>query len=467
VEHYDLIVIGSGAGMNVAAPAVNEGLRVAVVDKDPLGGTCLNRGCIPSKVWTTAADAVREAEAARAIGVDLALNSVDYPRIRERVWEIVLEGRHGMEAGVAETPNVDFLNGEGRFVSDMTLEVAGERITSDRIVIATGARPHIPALEGLDSVKYLTNRNIFELERLPASATIVGGGYIACELAHFLSAMGTEVTLVGRNERLLPGEDPEVSEAALRVMSRHMAVHAGAEVLAVSPVASEGVRVVAVDRTTGAEVIVESEALVLASGRESNADRLEPWHSGVEVDADGWIRTNDYLETTRQGVWALGDCVNRGQFRHTANSHSGVVLANAFGKERQAVDERAIPSAVFGWPQVGSVGLQEAEAIAAGHHVHVGRARYHDTAKGFALGDEDAFVKVVVDAHEGRILGAAVVGPQASVLVQLVVDMMVSGAGTYEPIVTAQIIHPALTEVVARAFGSLGHPEGAPGGHEA
>ena len=456
MNKYHLIVVGSGAGMNVAGPLAEHGARVAVIDRDPLGGTCLNRGCIPSKVWTTAADAIREAQAAASIGVTLSLEAIDYDLIRERTWEIVLEGRESMEKGVAAAANIDFYNGVGRFIGDRTFEVEGEQISGERVVIAAGARPALPPIAGLGQVPFLTNREIFELRQLPESLLIVGGGYIACELAHFFSAMGTEVTLVGRNERLLPDEDPEVSELVARVMRRHLQVLTGVEARKVS-IGGAGIRLVGHDQQRDQAVELEAAQILIAAGRRPNADLLQPEAGGVEVDPAGWIVTNELLETTAENVWALGDCVNRGQFRHTANAHSGLVLGNAFGDRRDSVDEHAIPSAVFCWPQVGSVGLTADQAVAAGLHVHVGKAQYDATAKGFALGEREGFAKVVVDAESGRILGAAVVGPQASVLVQLVVDAMNAGDGTMQPFAETQIIHPALSEVVVRALGNLSH----------
>ncbi len=464
MTHYDLIVIGTGAGMNVASRAYSNGLKVAVIDKDPLGGTCLNRGCIPSKVWTTAADAIREAEHAEGIGVKMRVESTDYPLIRERTWEIVLDGRNSMERGVKATPDFHFYNDVAEFVGDRRLSVGGKEISADRVVIASGARPSIPPIQGLEEVGYLTNRNIFELKRLPRSILVVGGGYIAAEFGHFLAAMGTEVTILGRNERLLPREDREVSEAVLRGMRRHMRVYVNYEVLQASR-AGKLKQLVARDRGTGKTYAFKAEEVLIAAGRRSNADLLKPWNSGVEVDEQGWVKTNDHLETTREGIWAMGDAVNRGQFRHTANYHSDVVWQNAFTDHKVKLREHAIPSAVFTWPQVGSVGLTEEAALERGLHVHVGKERYYDTAKGFALREEEGFAKVVVDAGTNRILGAHVVGPQASVLVQLVVDLMNAGDMTFRPLVYTQVIHPALSEVVTRAFANLQHPEGAGGHH--
>ena len=464
MEHYDLIVIGTGAGQNVASRAYSLGLRIAVIDKDPIGGTCLNRGCIPSKVWTTAADYIREAEDAAAIGVHMNVDRVDYDLIHKRTWEIVLDGRVSMEKGIKATPNFDFYNEPATFIDEMTLQVGHKKLTADKIVIASGAKPYIPDIKDIEKVGYLTNRNVFELKKLPKSLIIIGGGYIAAEFGHFFSTMGTEVTILGRNPRLLKREDPEVSNTVLAGMARRMRVLTNFEVLSAARTKT-GKSVVAQDRRDGKTYTVEAQDILIAAGRVSLADLLQPQRTGVEVDEEGWIKTNEFLETTHPNIWAMGDCVNRGQFRHTANYHSDIVYQNAFEKGQAKVDEHAIPSAVFSWPQVGSVGMTEEAAIAAGFHVHVGKEFYYDTAKGFAMGDREAFAKVVADATNGKILGAHVVGPQASVLVQLVVDLMNAGDQTYMPLARAQIIHPALSEVVVRAFGNLQHPAGAPGAH--
>jgi dihydrolipoamide dehydrogenase len=264
---------------------------------------------------------------------------------------------------------------------------------------------------------------------------------------------------VGRNERLLPKEDPDVSATVQSSMAGRMRLLLGHEAVSASMV--EGAkRLVVRDLRTRKETTMVAEQLLIAAGRRSNTDLLHLEKTGVKVDAKGWIITNEYLETTKQGIWALGDCVNRGQFRHTANYHSQVVWNNAFGTERMKLDETAIPSAVFTWPQVGSVGMTERQAVNAGLHVHVGKKRYADIAKGYALADEDGFVKVIFDAETRRILGATIVGPQASVLIQQVVDLMNSGDGTFLPLARAQTIHPTLSEVVVGAFAAPVHAGG-------
>ncbi len=454
MKEYGLMVIGSGAGMNVVDSALGRGLKVAVVEEGPLGGTCLNRGCIPSKVLIHAADAIREAEAASSIGVDLRLAGVDYAKLKERMWDIVLRGRREMEEGVRRTKGLDLYSGVGAFVSDHTLEVGGERISSPRIVIASGARPHIPDIPGLDGVEHHTYRSVFGIEERPDSVVILGGGYIGCEFAHFFSAVGTRTTLVGRNPVLLPKEEPETSELVARRLSRNVDVLTGAKALSVE--GGDGRVAVRVADRHGEERVVEAQHLLVATGVRSNSDWLKPENTGVRTDARGWILTDEHLETSKPGIFALGDALGRNMFRHTANHQAGIVHHNLWAEQKLSMDLHAVPHAVFTDPQVGQVGMTEAEAKEQ-TKVMVGLARYGDTAMGFAFGDEEAFVKVVVEHPTRRILGATCVGPQAATLVQQVVNMMSSGDRSYMPLARAQIIHPTLSEALAAAFSNV-HP---------
>lgn len=453
MKEYGLIVIGSGAGMNVLGSALERGLEAAVVEEGPLGGTCLNRGCIPSKVLIHAADVVREAEQAARIGVHLKLDSVDFPLLKKRMWDIVLSGRHEIEQGVKATKGLDLYNSVGRFVGDHTLEVGGKRITAPRIVIASGARAHVPKIPGIDGVKHHTYRTVFDIEEQPESVLILGGGYIGCEFAHFFSAIGSRVTLVGRNELLLPKEEPETSALVKRRLSERVDVHTGAEVLSVGKGPTGVTAVISSDggKTTRS---VGGQHLLVATGVRPNSDWLKPENTGVKTDERGWILTNQFLETSKPGIFALGDALGRNMFRHTANYQARLVEHNIWGEKKLTMDLHAVPHAVFTDPQVGQVGMTEEEARGQGK-VLVGKAAYMDTAMGYAHGDEDAFVKVVVEYPTRRVLGATVVGPQAAVLVQQVVNLMSSGDQTFLPLARAQIIHPTLSEALASAFGQL------------
>ena len=453
MKEYGLIVVGSGAGMNVIDTALALGHRVALVEEGPIGGTCLNRGCIPSKVLVHAADVVREAEEAARIGVHLRLDKVDYPALKKRMWEIVLSGRHEIEDAIKHATDLDLFPLIGSFVSDYTMQVGNETIKAPRIVLASGARAQIPPIPGLDKVKFHTYRTVFDIEEPPESMVILGGGYIGCEFAHFFSAIGAKVALIGRNSVLLPHEEPETSLLVRKRLSKHVEIHTGADVVKVEG-KNGRVAVTFNDPASPGEKVIEAQHLLVAVGVRSNSDWLKPEKTGVKTDDKGWILTNAYLETSKPNIYSLGDALGRNMYRHTANYEASVVRNNLFSQQKMTLDLHAVPHAVFTDPQVGQVGMTEEEAKAQ-FKVMVGVARFHETAMGFAYDDEEAFVKVLVEYPTRRILGATVVGPQASILIQQVVNMMASDSQTFAPLVRAQIIHPTLSEAVASAFGKL------------
>jgi dihydrolipoamide dehydrogenase len=452
MKDYGMMLIGTGAGMNVVDTALAKGLTVAIVEEGPIGGTCLNRGCIPSKILIHCADAIREAEAAADIGVHMRLDRVDFPFIRKRMWDLVLGDRRGMEEAIRQTKAITLYPVIGSFVGDYTMQVGGETIRAPKVVIASGARAQIPPIPGLDSVKYHTYRTIFDLEEIPGSVVILGGGYIGCEFAHFFSAIGTRVVLVGHNKALLPHEEPETREAVRKRMSRYAEVHTLSETVRVE--GRPGSITVTIKDPLEGEKVVEAEQLLVATGVRSNSDWLRPENTGVKTDDKGWILTNPYLETSKPNIWALGDALGRNMYRHTANYEASVVRNNMFGEQKVMVDLHAVPHAVFTYPQVGAVGMTEAEAI-QGRKVMVGVSRYTDSAMGYAYNDQDAFVKVIVEYPSRRILGATVVGPHASILVQQITNMMSSDTQTYAPMARAQVIHPTLSETISNAIGKL------------
>lgn len=439
--------------MNVVDAALERGLRVAVVEEGPLGGTCLNRGCIPSKVLMHVADVVREVEDASKIGLRFRYDGVDYKLVKSRMWEIVLSGRREMEEAIRSAEDVDLYNDTGSFVSDYTVQVGDELISAPRIVIASGARPEIPPIPGLDRVRYHTYKTVFSIEDPPESIVILGGGYIGCEFAHFFSAVGAKVYLIGRNPLLLPREEPETSLLVKRRLSEHVEIHTGTQTKLVEG-RGDHVAVTIHDPSEGQERVIEAQHLLVATGVRPNSDLLRPDKTGVRTDEKGWIQTNQYLETTKPNIYALGDALGRYMYRHTANYEASVVRNNLFSERKIPLDLHAVPHAVFTYPQVGQVGMTEEEAK-AGRKIMVGVSRYYDTAMGYAFGDEDAFVKVIVEYPTRKILGATVVGPGASILVQQIANLMYCEAQTYIPLARAQIIHPTLSEAIAAAFGNL------------
>ncbi len=457
MREYDLIVIGSGAGLNVAARARDQNLHVAIVEDGPLGGTCLNRGCIPSKILIEPANVARELEDAVRIGVSARIEKMDFQLVRKRMWDLVLSDRGGMEKGMAEDQGIDFLNVRGYFIGSHILQAGNEQITAPKIMIACGVRTAIPQKKGLEEAGYLTSETVFDIQHVPGRVVILGGGYKACEFGHFFSAFGTEVTIIGRNPALLPREEPEIQVIVRKKMSEICDVQVNQELLEVKR--SSGSKVVIHrDRSTGEVKQVEADEILVATGVQSNTDRLEVARAGVRLDERGYVVVNEYLETNVPGIWAFGDVIGRNMYRHTANFESDVAWFNAFGKQKVKLSEHAVPHAVFAYPEVAGVGLTEEEAKKSGRKYFVGKASYIDTAKGYAMAEENGLCKVLVDAETMRILGAHAAGPHASLLVQPIVYLMNAGDGTFNPISRSQTIHPALSEVMVNAFANLSDP---------
>lgn len=453
MEEYDVLVVGTGSGMNIASRAVEKGLEVAVVDRDPIGGTCLNRGCIPSKTMIYPADVIREAKDAERLGVNFSEPEIDFQKIMERTRKIYLADREDMKNGVEQTPDLTFYNDVGEFVSDYTMEVSEETITADKIFLFSGARPLIPPIDGIEETDYLTNRNIFEINQKPKSLTIVGGGYTAAEFAHFSDAVGTDVKMIEQEDRILPRHDPEVSELLGEKLSERMNIYTNHLVTEVGEENGEKYAV-ARDEKSEEEKRIAGDELLIATGRRSNADLLNVEETGVETDENGWIIADEELETTKENIWTGGDATGKHMFKHVANYEAAVAWHNAFTDHKMEVDYHAVPSAVFTRPQIASVGLSEEEAK-KDHEVLVGKSRYEDTAKGYAMGNVDGFCKLVLEEESGKILGAHIVGPYAPILIQEVINLMYAGDGSVSPLYDALHIHPALSEVVSWALNDL------------
>jgi dihydrolipoamide dehydrogenase len=359
-----------------------------------------------------------------------------------------------MERAVQSNKELGYYHLTGYFVGPKTLRVGDEEIRGSKIMIAAGVRTKIPDVPGLKENEVLTSENVFGIEKLPKQMVILGGGYKACEFAHFFSAFGTKVTLVGHNPRLLPREEPEVSELVKKKLSKYVDVHVNKDVVRVDQERRRRT-IVHKDRSTGQIGEVEAEHILVTTGVRSNSDLLKPEASGVAIDQSGYVVVNEFLETNVPGIWAFGDIIGRNMYRHTANYESDVAWNNAFGLQKIKISEHAVPHAVFSYPQVAGVGMTEEEAKKKGLDVLVGINMYSNCAKGYAMGDDDSFVKVVVENVTRRILGASVVGPDAAILLQPIVYLMNAGDGSFLPLAQSQTIHPALSEAVVGAFARL------------
>jgi len=463
MKEYDSIVIGTGSAMNFVDALIqgNPNVKIAVVDKDEPGGICLTRGCIPSKILLYPAELVRTIERAGEFGVDVDIKKIDFEKVMERMRVLIYEDIDMIREGLSHSKNIDYYPAVAEFTAPYTLKVGDDTITSKMIFLCTGSKPKIPPIKGLEEAGYHTSDTILKISQLPESIAIVGGGYIAAEYGHFFSAMGSKVTIIGRNPQFLPKEEPEVSALAKRELEKHMTIITNHEVREAEKTLMGKKKLVAVNRENGKKMEITTEEILVATGRDPNTDILHPERGGIKVDERGWISVNEYLETSQPNVWALGDANGKHPFKHVANYESLVVYYNAILKMRVKVDYHAIPHAVFTHPETASVGLREKEAIEkyGKDKVLIGIQRYQDTAKGEAMGVKDYFVKVIVEKGTMRILGAHIVGLHASVLIQEIINLMYTPKQSAEPIIYGMHIHPALSEVVERAFGSLMPPE--------
>ncbi len=450
-ERFDLVVVGTGSGNSVLTPDFDD-WRVVLVERDVFGGTCLNRGCIPSKMFVYAADVARQAGRTAHLGVDTSLDGVRWPEIVDRVFGRIDPIARGGEDYRHSLDNVTVLKGDARFVGHKVLEVGGRRITGDHIVLAAGARPFIPPIPGLDQVPYHTSDTIMRLEALPERLVILGGGYIAAELGHVFDALGVSVSIVNRSERLLRAADEDVSAAFTEIVAGRMDTALGSPVVGVSRAGSS------ITVRTEARA-VSGDVLLVATGRVPNGEQLGVTRSGVELDAAGYVVTDEFLRTGVEGVWALGDICHPVQLKHTANEDTRVVAHNiAHPDDLRRPDHSGVPHAVFAHPQVAAVGLTEQALRTAGRAYVKAVRHYRDTAYGWAMEDTTSFVKLLADPRTRLLLGAHVIGPQAPTLVQQLIQGMQFGLTTDQMARGQLYIHPALTEVVEQALLDLAYP---------
>lgn len=452
MKSFDVIVIGSGSGLEVSSVATARGLAVAIVEPGPFGGTCLNRGCIPSKMLIHSADVIETVRRAGLFGIKAEVTAVDWKAIVERVTSMVDSDALAVEEGNREAPNTAVFKGSGRFVGQKVLEVGGEEITAETILIAAGARPTLPDIDGLKDAPFITSDQALRLSEQPRKMVVIGGGYIAAEMAHFFGALGTEVTIAEIAPRMLLQEDDDVGSRFTDIYRQKFTLLLSATVKSVR---REGNQVALDVEHEKSRQTLSADTLLVATGRRPNTDLLDVAKTGVTVDDRGFVKADEYLETDVPGIWALGDIVGRNQLKHNANLEAAHVAHNIFNPEgKVAVDYNAIPHAVFASPQVASVGLTEQRAKQQGIPYAAASYAYIDTGYGAAIQDEDGFVKVLANRETKEILGCHILGTDASILIQEVANAMRMRL-TVEAITQSIYVHPALPEVVQRAFWSL------------
>jgi mycothione reductase len=444
-DEYDLIVIGSGSGNSI--PGYLDGWKIAIVERGTFGGTCVNVGCIPSKMFVLPADVAEEARHSAKLGLDITVNGADFPAIRDRIFgridAIAADGRSYRATG---TPNVTLIEGTARFLAPKLIDVEGRRMTARHILVAAGSRPTVPPIAGLMTSGFHTSDTIMRIADLPRRLGIIGGGYIAVEMGHVFSGFGSHVSVFNRSERLLRTQDDEISQRFTEVFADRVDLHL------------EHLPTLIERRSSGIAVhchgeIIEVDELLVATGREPNTDLLDAERGGMQLHHHGAIVVDEHMRTNIEGVWAIGDIANEWQLKHVANAEAKVAFWNIAHPDRMhSIDYKAVPAAVFSNPQVASVGLTERAAAAAGRDFVVGRRDYAGTAYGWALVDHTSFAKVLVDRHSGLIIGAHIIGPQAATLIQPLIQAIQFDQTASDVAYRQYWIHPALPEVVENAL---------------
>ncbi|HEY3905484.1 MAG TPA: mycothione reductase [Streptosporangiaceae bacterium] len=450
---YDLVIVGAGSG-NMLVSEEFSGWRIAIIEGDRFGGTCLNRGCIPSKMFVYTADVASTVRHAGRYGIKAKFGGADWPAIRDRVFGRI-DPLHDGAVKYRRENGVDVYTSPGSFTGPGVLRVGDDEIRSTRFVLATGSRPAIPDLPGLSEVPYYTSDNVMRLKSLPKSMIVLGCGYIGAEMSHIFGSLGTKITVVNRNQQLLALHDFDIARRFTEVYQSRFDVRLGAAVQRISAT-RHGVRVEL--STPAGTQTVDAEVLLMATGRVPNSDRLNVAAAGIAVDEHGHVKTDLSYATNVPGVWAFGDLANHFQLKHMANAEARLVRYNLLHpSEPKKTPFKVVPSAVFADPQIASVGLTE-QALKASGQPYISAIRpYCDTAYGWALEDNTSFAKLLADPATRQLLGAHIIGPQASTLIQPLIQAMCLG-NTVDQVAEVLYIHPALTEVVEQALLELPRP---------
>ena len=456
VSRYDCIVIGSGqAGTPLCQALAGAGMRTAIVEREHVGGTCINEGCTPTKTMVASARVAYLARRGADYGVLTGELGIDMTRVRERKRAIVNSFRNGSQTRIEKAANLELIFGEAEFTGPQTIRVrkrdgAELSLSADKYFINAGCRPAIPKIDGLGSVPYLNSTSIMELDSVPEHLLVLGGGYIGLEFGQMFRRFGSRVTVVQSGAQLLSGEDADVAESVLRILRED-----GLDVLLNSRAAR------AAKSPTGIELTVQSAGnsqtligthLLVAAGRVPNTDSLNCAAGGIVTDKHGYIQADDRLETTAPGVFALGDIKGGPAFTHISYDDFRIIRTNIIEKGSASIKDRLLPYTLFIDPQLGRVGMSESVARTSGRKIRVAKMPMSYVARALELDESRGFMKVIVDAETSQILGAAILGIEGGeVMSQIQLAMM--GKLPYKVLKDAVFAHPTLSESLNNLFG--------------
>jgi pyruvate/2-oxoglutarate dehydrogenase complex dihydrolipoamide dehydrogenase (E3) component len=458
VERYDCLVIGAGqAGGPLSTALANAGYRTAIIEREHIGGTCINEGCTPTKTMVASARVAYLARRAADYGVRTGPVSIDMPRVRQRKRDIVASFRGSSERRLQGVPNLDVLTGEASFTVPGAMRVrlsdgAERDLVAERIFINAGARPSIPAIDGLDPARTLNSTTIMELDAVPSHLIVLGGGYVGLEFGQMFRRFGAEVTIIQRGARLLVREDGDVADEVAKILRED-----GVEILLESTPARVTANGAGHDvhvRTPTGERVISGSHLLAAAGRSPNTETLNLDAAGVRTEKGGFIAVNERLETSAPGVWALGDVKGGPAFTHISYDDFRIIRTNLLEGGSATTKDRLVPYTVFIDPQLGRVGLSEDEARAAGRNVRVAKMPMSYVARADEVDEARGFMKAVVDAESKQVLGCAILGIEGGELMAMV-EIAMLGRVPYTTLREAVFAHPTLAESFNNLFSSF------------
>jgi pyruvate/2-oxoglutarate dehydrogenase complex dihydrolipoamide dehydrogenase (E3) component len=444
---FDAIIVGAGqAGPPLAGRLTAAGMSVALIERKLFGGTCVNTGCMPTKALVASAHAAHLARRAGDFGVRLSGEvGIDMPALKARKDKVSRDAREGVEHWLRGMKGCTVFTGHARFVGPREIEVEGERLTAERVFLNVGGRAAVPDMPGVGAVPYLTNTTILELDAVPRHLVVVGGSYIGLEFGQMYRRFGAQVTIIEKGPRLIAREDEDVSQAVNEILEAEgIGMRLAAECIRFDA-HPDGVAV-RVDCESGDRSVVGSHVL-LAVGRRPNTDDLALEVAGIELDPRGYVKVDDALRTSAEGVWAMGDCNGRGAFTHTAYNDFEILAANLLDGAARKVTDRIDTYALYIDPPLGRVGMSEAQARAAGHTVKVGKRPMTRVGRAVEKGETQGFMKTVVDAGTDAILGAAILGVGGDEAIHAVLDTMAAGAKGGD-LARTMHIHPTVAELI-------------------
>jgi pyruvate/2-oxoglutarate dehydrogenase complex dihydrolipoamide dehydrogenase (E3) component len=456
-DHYEAIVIGSGqAGTPLCQALANSGLRTALVERAHVGGTCVNEGCTPTKTMVASGRVAYLARRGGDYGVHTGSITIDMNRVRQRKRDIVDDFRNGSQSRIEKTPNLDLLFGEASFTGPRSVQVrlkdgSQRTLTADKFFINAGCRPSVPSLEGLQSVPFLDSTSIMELDTVPEHLLVIGGGYVGIEFGQLFRRFGSRVTIVQKAAQLLRGEDPDVAAEVLKIMQED-----DIDVLLngkVQRVAKEGPQIKLAVLAAGENEsrTMSGSHLLVAAGRMPNSDTLNLAAAGIATDKGGFIQVNAKLETNVAGIYALGDVNGGPAFTHISYDDFRIIRTNLLEKGSASTDGRLVPYTVFIDPQLGRVGLAEVEARAQNRKIRVAKMPMSRVARALEVDETRGFMKAIVDADTGQILGAVVLGLEGGEVMAMI-QLAMMGKLPYKAVYNAVFAHPNLSEALNNLF---------------